>query len=407
MSEFIDNNSLRKQRLLELALGILDGQRNADFVKQFDNYIEQATPRDMIFIVDGMVKTGAEMEVLKKAVSQVINLSYSSLKPENRRDWSKCTFLHLMVKENEEMELRMKAMKQLVKSINIKDIDPEQFQQIKSDIRSLLSELVAFDVHYQRKENLLFPYLEKKWTDFGCLQVMWSLHDDVRVGLKVLDELLAEEEMNLDEFNYAIGTLYFSVYPLIYREENILFPVAFEELDKGSWDEMLMQSDDYGYVFIDPPENQQDQGQKKTRRKKTPDGFINFPTGKINLEQIEKIFDHLPVDITFVDDQDEVRYFNSAKNRHFPRSTAIIGRKVQNCHPPESIDIVTQIIESFRDGSRDEEAFWINMKGKFIHIRYFAVRDDAGNYMGSIELSQDITQIKKLEGEKRLIENNN
>jgi DUF438 domain-containing protein len=214
--------------------------------------------------------------------------------------------------------------------------------------------------------------------------------------------------MSIEEFNYAIGTLYFSVYPLIFREENILLPVAFDELPEEAWAEMLGQSADIGYAFIRPD------GQKPKEENAAPlkpvsensslmKGFIDLGTGTISVEQIKMIFNNLPLDITFVDDKDEVCYFNDSKTRHFPRSRAIIGRKVQNCHPPESIDVVNRIMDSFRNGTRDCESFWIETKGKFLHIRYFAVRDEAGQYLGTLEVSQEVTEIRGLEGEKRLL----
>lgn len=409
MSEFINNTQLRREKLLELATGMLDGKRQAEFVSQFNDAIGAVTPRDVIFVVDGMVKTGAEMEVLKKAVSQVLNLMHLALQPEEKNMWAECAFLNAMVRENREVEGRMTAIKQLVKTINIKDIEENQLQFLKTEIRNKLRDLWEIERHYIRKENVLFPYLEKAWADFRCLQVMWSLHDDVRVGFKLVDELLADESMSLEEFNYAIGTLYFSVYPLLYREENILFPVAYEELPEESWEEMLEQSDEIDYAFIAPPKAKTGRiiagvtttGDKEPHKE---NGKFDLDTGLLSLEQIMALFDHLPVDMTFVDENDEVCYFNNSKERHFPRSRAIIGRKVQNCHPPESLEIVNRIVGSFRTGEKDSEAFWIQMKGKFIHIRYYAVRDRDNKYLGTLEVSQDITGIKALEGEKRLLD---
>lgn len=405
MSEYIDNSNLRRGQLLELGLGILEGKRKAAFVKQYEEVIEEAAARDVIYVVDGMVGTGIEMPALKKAVSQFLNLLYAPLKANGKKSWRDNSFLNIMELENRDMESRMNAIKQLVKTINIKDIEYTQLQHLKETIRKKLSELKNFDVHYLRKENLLFPYLEKQWTDFRCLQVMWSLHDDVRVGLKLLDELLLQEHMSMEEFNYAIGTLYFSVFPIIYREENILFPVAFEELPEKSWIEMMDQMDDFGYAFIDPPSIFHDNNINKTD---LLEGLgkeeIDLDTGNLLLDQIIGIFNHLPVNITFVDENDQVRYFNNSKERHFPRSKAILGRKVQNCHPPESIEVVNRIVDSFKKGKKDDESFWIQMKDRFIHIRYFAIRDKNGQYKGTLEVSQDVTDIRKLSGEKRLLD---
>ncbi len=124
----------------------------------------------------------------------------------------------------------------------------------------------------------------------------------------------------------------------------------------------------------------------------------------MTLAEINRVFGHLPIDVTFVDTEDAVRFFSQGKDRIFPRSPAIIGRKVQNCHPPASVHRVQQILDDFRAGLRDEAEFWIQMQGKFIHIRYFALRDEAGAYQGTLEVTQDVTHIRALEGERRLLD---
>ncbi len=130
---------------------------------------------------------------------------------------------------------------------------------------------------------------------------------------------------------------------------------------------------------------------------------IQLPTGRLTLEELEAVLNILPVDISFVDKNDKVRYFNQPQERIFPRTVAVLGRKVQNCHPQKSLHIVNQIIDDFKSGRRNVAEFWIQIKDRLIHIRYFAVRNDKGEYLGTLEATQDITEIKKLEGEKRLL----
>jgi hypothetical protein len=126
--------------------------------------------------------------------------------------------------------------------------------------------------------------------------------------------------------------------------------------------------------------------------------------GRLSLEQVNLLLTHLPVDISFVDEHDEVAYYSATKERLFPRSPGVIGRKVQKCHPPKSFHMVQKILDDFRAGKKDVAEFWISMKGRFIHIRYFAVRDSEGNYRGTVEVTQDVTDIRKLEGEQRLLD---
>jgi len=130
--------------------------------------------------------------------------------------------------------------------------------------------------------------------------------------------------------------------------------------------------------------------------------LISFETGSLTKEETEAIFNTLPVDITFVDKKDEVRYFSQTKGRIFPRAKAIIGRKVQQCHPQKSVHIVNKILQDFRNGKRDSAEFWINYEGKLVYIKYFPVRNKNGQYLGCVEVTQDVTRIKKLEGEKRI-----
>jgi DUF438 domain-containing protein len=134
------------------------------------------------------------------------------------------------------------------------------------------------------------------------------------------------------------------------------------------------------------------------------DPLLDLDTGALSLELINLVLTHLPVDVSFVDDKDTVRYYSENKHRIFPRSPGVIGRKVQNCHPAKSIDVVDRILKAFRAGTRDTAEFWIETGRKFVHIRYFAVRDAGGRYRGCLEVSQDVTRIRFLAGQKRLLD---
>jgi uncharacterized protein len=136
---------------------------------------------------------------------------------------------------------------------------------------------------------------------------------------------------------------------------------------------------------------------------------LPLKVGSLTLEQITQIFRHLPVDVTFVDEGNDVRFYSDGKNRVFERTPDIIGRNVLNCHDPNSVQIVFKILEDFRAGTRDTAEFWIQTKAqnpdnRFIHIRYFAVRDAAGKFYGTLEVTQDVTEIRKLQGERKLLD---
>ena len=193
---------------------------------------------------------------------------------------------------------------------------------------------------------------------------------------------------------------------MIFKEENILFPTCLKKLSTGDWIEILKESDKVGYVFVEKPKETEalikDLESALPEEPVFEDNEINLPTGKLRLKELMSVLNTLPVDITFVDSEDKVRYFSDSKERIFLRTKSVIGIEVQNCHPPQSLEAVENILQSFKEGKRDTVDFWVNLDGKFVYIRYFAVRDEGGSYLGTLEVSQDLTEIKKLEGEKRL-----
>ena len=239
---------------------------------------------------------------------------------------------------------------------------------------------------------------------------MWSIHDDFRESAKNLIGLLEDNENKLDEVNREMGRLFFAVYPMIFREEKILFPVATELFTEQEMEKMHQESMEFGFAHIQVQSEHASQGSGGVGISELPqEGNIlnqmDLGTGSLSPAQLSRMLNSLPFDMTFVDENDEVRYFSNPPDRIFPRSNSIIGRKVQNCHPPESMQMVEDILDSFKSGAKDKESFWINMKAKFILIQYFAVRDEQGHYLGTLEVSQDATWTRSLQGDKRLIDN--
>jgi PAS domain S-box-containing protein len=228
---------------------------------------------------------------------------------------------------------------------------------------------------------------------------MWSFHDDFRRSIKVLSSILEGENTDMSLLSRELGKLFFVVLPIIFREEQIVYPVALNAIPEDNWADMMEQSVDIGWCYIKPPASG-----KSIKEKVVAGELVDLKTGLLSAEQITLLINNLPVDITFVDENDEVVFFSSGRHRIFPRSKAIIGRKVQNCHPPDSVHIVNEIVDSFKKGIKNEAEFWINKKGNFIHIRYFVLRNEQNKYKGVIEVSQDVTSIRSLEGERRLLD---
>jgi len=194
---------------------------------------------------------------------------------------------------------------------------------------------------------------------------------------------------------------------MIFKEESILLPTSLEKLSVEEWAEVFTDSAELGYVFIEEPKESaeltHDLKAALTEVPTVKDALtVSLPTGDFTLEELTAVLNTLPIDITFIDREDRVRYFSESRDRIFVRTKAVLGRTVQLCHPPQSVAIVERILESFKSGVRNSVDFWLLLDGKLVYIRYFALRDAAGGYLGTLEVTQDITDIRKLEGEKRL-----
>jgi DUF438 domain-containing protein len=257
--------------------------------------------------------------------------------------------------------------------------------------------------HYLRKENQLFPFLEKHGIE-GPSKVMWALHDDVRKGLK--DALAAVERDDGEQAALASEWVAKTAEDMVTKEEKVLFPMSLETLSDEEWAEIRAGEDAIGYAFIAgaAPWPAVAEGAAETAPGvAATDGQLRLATGALTLEQVNMMLTALPIDFSFVDEHDRVLFYSEGE-RVFPRSPGVIGRKVQNCHPPQSIHKVQQIIDAFRAGEQSTADFWIELGGKFLHIRYFALRDGAGAYRGVIETVQDVTGIRALQGQRRLLD---
>ncbi len=272
--------------------------------------------------------------------------------------------------------------------------------------RQAYNDLMDVEKHYQRKEHLLFSCLERHGIT-GPSKVMWGKDDEVRALLKTLGEALAAQGATAAEWRIVIETLaepaLAAVEEMIFKEERVLLPMAQNALTEEEWGEIWQQSPQYGYCLVEPRQGYQPPRPTDPARVAAvaSNESLLFPTGALTPEQIRGLFGALPVDLTFVDAEDRVRYFSEGPDRIFARSKAILGRKVQHCHPPKSVHIVEQILDDFKTGRHSVAEFWINFHGRFVHIRYFAVRDAKGSYLGTLEVTQDLTRLRALEGERR------
>jgi uncharacterized protein len=289
----------------------------------------------------------------------------------------------------------------------------EEWERLKPALGGVLERLLEADKHYLRKENQLFPFLEKHGVE-GPSKVMWAIHDDIRDLLKQAREALAEDEASL-----AVSTAQAVAKmadDMVTKEEQVLYPMAIDTLTDEEWRDIRAGEDEIGYALIgDVPSwpagaIQAAAGAVAAAYPSAPGPSaagagdeLPLTTGALTLDQLDLMLTALPVDISFVDENDEVRFYSEGE-RVFPRSPGVIGRKVQNCHPPASVHKVQQIIHAFRAGQKDVAEFWIEIQDRFLHIRYFAMRDPHGAYRGTVEMVQDVTHIRGLEGQRRLLD---
>ena len=285
--------------------------------------------------------------------------------------------------------------------------DGAAWARLKDALAGTVERVAEVERHYLRKENQLFPFLEEHGVE-GPSKVMWAIHDDVRAIVKQARQTIAEDDAAL-----AVSTclaLAKMVDDMVSKEEKVLHPMAMDTLSDAEWAQIRAGEDDIGYAFIDgvpvwpaeagaagAPAGAGEAGQA------APAGLLALNRGDLSLEELNLVLGVLPIDFQYVDEHDRVRFYSEG-HRIFPRSPGVIGRKVQNCHPPASVHKVQQIIDAFRAGEKDTAEFWIEMQGAFLHIRYFAVRDAGGAYRGVVETVQDATAIRALEGQRRLLD---
>ncbi len=271
----------------------------------------------------------------------------------------------------------------------------------RARLAALAGSLAGIEKHYLKKENQLFPRLEEKGVS-GPSKVMWAVHDDIRAHLKEFRRAveMGDAALVLNTGSWVLQ----EIADMIGKEEKILFPMCLELFTDADWARVKKGEEEIGYAWIAPAPAWGAAAAVPESPAAGAGAGLVLDTGVLTAEQIDLMLTRLPVDISFVDETDTVRYYSATADRVFPRTPGVIGRKVQNCHPPKSVDVVERILAAFRSGEREEAEFWIESQGRFIHIRYFAMRDKRGAYRGALEVSQDVTAIRALRGERRLLD---
>ncbi len=384
-----DEQEVRIETLKEIIKGIHEGKDPGSQKKKFQELIKDVAPWEIAQMEQRLISDGMPETEIKSLCEVHVQVFKEALEHKTVPGLPAGHPVHSLMLENRSAEDILKEAEQ------IKD-----FAKERSILLDILDRLAQIDKHFVRKENQLFPILEGKGIS-GPSKVMWALHDDIRGFIKDMRRRVIDDKME----RVTIEALVKMVNDMIYKEEHILFPMALETLSEEEWARVRKGEEEIGYAWIKPEVRWQPAAasfQQALLAEKV--GSLNLDTGQLTAEQVNLIMTHLPIDISYVNESDEVVYYSASPERIFPRSPGVIGRKVQNCHPPKSVGMVEKILSEFKAGTKSVADFWIQMKGRFILIKYFAVRDASGEYRGCLEVSQDVTEIRNLEGQKRLLD---
>jgi len=388
----------RRQALKEIIKRAHVGADIEELKNEFRKFLGELTPVEIAQLEQELAQEGVSREEIAGLCDVHLALFRESLEETEplAPPWHP---VHILMEEHQRVLSFAEELHKATTRLKEAPDDPALLKEIGQYLQ-LLREAES---HYLREENVLFPSLEKHGISEPPA-VMWMEHDHIRSLKKELERLFTEREQGfVERFSEFVLTLSDVLMAHFYKEGKILFPTALDVIPEGEWWEIRVEFDEIGYCCFTPPPPPAPEVERKTGAAKEGD-LIRLETGTFSPKELEAVLDSLPVDITFVDKDDTVRYFNQTKDRIFVRSKAVIGRTVQNCHPPKSVHIVNRIVEDFRAGRRDVAEFWINMQGRLVYIRYFPVRGKDGKYLGTVEVTQDITEIKGIEGEKRLLD---
>lgn len=405
MSEIINNSQKRKELLKHMILQLHQGEAPSVVRNRLVELLKSIPYDEVVEVEEELISEGLPVEEVLKfcdihqlVLEGHIDQSFAKSVPEGHP-------VDTFKKENRELEKVIGEIERLFAGID--DLKSDETRAWLLKVHSFLNLLMDVDKHYRRKEYLVFPFLER-YEITGPPKVMWGKHDEIRVLLKAAIEAVSTTgEITKDEISslkdFVILPAVKGVDDMISKEEEILLPMCLDKFTDDDWYAIYKQTDEFGYCLYDPQTEWRPEGITAGEVSYGTGSKLQLATGSFNPDELEALFKTLPIDITFVDKDDKVKFFSLGPDRIFARNRAILGRDVRMCHPPSSVHVVEQILNDFKDGSQSNAAFWINMQGRFIYIEYFALRDKEGKYLGTIEFTQDLTNLRKLEGEQRLL----
>jgi DUF438 domain-containing protein len=405
MDELNSGNPSRKELLKHMILQLHEGVAPDEVRGRLVTLLKSIPYNEVVQVEQELIGEGLpEEEVLKfcDIHTQVLD---GQIDQSGAREIPVGHPVETFKKENSELQKLIQTLNHFYEKVKSpEDLEVETYLL---QLKAFFNNLMDVEKHYLRKENLLFPYLEK-YNITGPPKVMWGKHDETRELLKIaLESLNIKGTIDSEEVTTMVELLLKpasgAVFDMIMKEEEILFPMSMDKLTDEEWYQISQESLEIGYCLYDPEIEWKPEGVEPSPVARTLDGKVQLPTGRLSVPELIGIFGTMPVELTFVDSEDKVKFFSHGTKPIFKRNRAVIGRDVRLCHPPKSVHIVEQVLSDFKSGKEERAVFWFEMSGIFVHIEYYAMRDEFNKYLGTLEVVQDITELRKIEGEKRLL----
>ncbi|NLB64537.1 MAG: DUF438 domain-containing protein [Fibrobacter sp.] len=408
MSELLNNSHRRKEVLMKLLMRLHEGESPDTLRTELAETLKGIPYAEVLQVEQEMISLGMPAEEVTQlcdahssVLSGLVDVGDAKAAPAGHP-------VDVFQQENKAILMTISQVRQELNTAI--QSSGEDFKKSVIALRTHFNHLSDVDKHYKRKEFLVFPVLERQGLT-APPEVMWGKHDLIREQIKGIHEILLNPELTAEELqpvvDLVIEPALYALAEMVTKEEEILFPMCMDSFSENDWAQVHEHTLEYGFCIVDPVGNWKPTHTAETTAAKVESevqsGHFQLPSGRLSAAEVQAIFNSVPFDMTFVDNEDKVKYFTQGTERIFSRNRAILGRNVLHCHPPASSNIVERILEDFRSGREERAAFWINMRGKMIHIEYFALRDEEQNYLGCLEVSQNVTRYRELEGEQRIL----
>ena len=397
LSEFITSTS--NEILSKIIRTMCEGGNANEMIRQFDNECDDLSEEIVAEVFESLGREGIKFQNNPQVIDFYHSVIVNKVSAGILNQFAPGHPVRVYLEENAMLRSLFTEIEQIDPSTDLEGF------------RDVFQNILKVEKHFVRKENQLFPCLEKHGWDSPSKN-MWAFHDDIRARLK--EVRIALEQGDSSQVAQKYPSTRDELVRLMAVEEERLLPNAMNMLEQSEWEAMRTGDQEIGWMLDETPPPYPPQAEEpeyvhpsqdtKKRELDLSAEASHYDEGFLTPEQVNMIFKFLPIDITYVDENDRVVFYNRGDERVFPRSAGIIGREVRYCHPPKSVDQVLRILEEFKKGTQDFADFRIHFKGRFILIRYFAVRDADKTYRGVLEMSQDITDIKEMEGEQRLLD---